>query len=688
MRRLLFASLFVALSVTSLYAQTVKWEKLNGPWGGGAGFLWQMGDVVFTTAFGGAIYKSEDSGASWQRIGFLGSGEGAVVVSGSTIYNTTSNGLQSSTDSGKTWKEFQVDTIDPGGTFVVIDDSTLFLLNEQGVFRSTNRGLTWRVINASWYPSALCTAGGTLYLINGQDLGSGGISRSTNNGESWTHLDTTFESYGRYMFAQSSNSIFVAAQQHLYRSTDSAKSWSILPISSIGGIQLMCQDGKYLFAVADSVYRSEDSGITWSSESNGLPNSGVTDIEVVGTWLIAATANGIFRSSDNGDTWLPSDSGISAATNLIASDGKVLLASINNGVYCTTDDGLGWSQANGNVGSSIPSSFALRDTTWFATTGERYFTDAMVLNKSTDGGVNWDSCGILSAGMFMVADKEGIIFGGGWAGGGLYRTLGNDNDWTALDSGAFLYSWESASTAALSDSLLVALIDSGASESLIVSTDFGNTWQRGNIFDSAIYSLGVSGRVIVMGTDSGIYRSTDLGLTWIRVSAYMNADIMEAKDTTILASSVNGGVLLSTDFGLNWNAFNDGLPSLDISAFAIGSGEIYAALASGGIFHSKLPIFSGVSQLPSYSAQSNIIIFPNPFSSSSTIQYILDQCTSVTLTLFNPLGQELMKPISGEWQDAGEHEVTIDAHNLLPGIYECRLNTGDGVMTAKMVVVK
>jgi hypothetical protein len=290
--------------------------------------------------------------------------------------------------------------------------------------------------------------------------------------------------------------------------------------------------------------------------------------------------------------------------------------------------------------------------------------------------------------MFMVADKEGIIFGGGWAGGGLYRMLGNDNDWTALDSGAFLYSWESASTAALSDSLLVALIDSEASASLIVSTEFGNTWLRGNIFDSAIYSLGVSGRVIVIGTGSGIYRSTDLGLTWTRVSAYVNADIMETTDSIILASSVNGGVMLSTDFGLDWNAFNDGLPSLDISAFAIGSGEIYAALGSGGIFHSKLPIFSGVSQLPSYFAESNLMVFPNPLSSSSTIQYSLAQGASVTLTLFDPLGREVIQPISGEWQGAGEHDVTIDAQNLAAGIYECRLNAGDAVMTAKMVVVR
>ena len=58
------------------------------------------------------------------------------------------------------------------------------------------------------------------------------------------------------------------------------------------------------------------------------------------------------------------------------------------------------------------------------------------------------------------------------------------------------------------------------------------------------------------------------------------------------------------------------------------------------------------------------------------------------IAIFDPLGREAMEPISGEWQNAGEHEVTIDAHNLMPGIYECRLNAGDAVMTAKMVVVR
>jgi len=46
------------------------------------------------------------------------------------------------------------------------------------------------------------------------------------------------------------------------------------------------------------------------------------------------------------------------------------------------------------------------------------------------------------------------------------------------------------------------------------------------------------------------------------------------------------------------------------------------------------------------------------------------------------------RPVDNEWQDAGEHEATLDASNLAPGIYECRLETGGNESATKIVVLK
>jgi hypothetical protein len=60
--------------------------------------------------------------------------------------------------------------------------------------------------------------------------------------------------------------------------------------------------------------------------------------------------------------------------------------------------------------------------------------------------------------------------------------------------------------------------------------------------------------------------------------------------------------------------------------------------------------------------------FPNPFNPSTTIPYSLPQRAHVTLLLFNTLGQQVMVLQKGE-QNAGYHEVKLDASGLSSGVY-------------------
>jgi len=60
----------------------------------------------------------------------------------------------------------------------------------------------------------------------------------------------------------------------------------------------------------------------------------------------------------------------------------------------------------------------------------------------------------------------------------------------------------------------------------------------------------------------------------------------------------------------------------------------------------------------------------------------------VTITLFDPLGREVARPVENEWQNAGEHETMIDAGKLAPGIYECRLSSGSTESAARIVVLR
>ncbi|OGU12362.1 MAG: hypothetical protein A2X61_01315 [Ignavibacteria bacterium GWB2_35_12] len=81
--------------------------------------------------------------------------------------------------------------------------------------------------------------------------------------------------------------------------------------------------------------------------------------------------------------------------------------------------------------------------------------------------------------------------------------------------------------------------------------------------------------------------------------------------------------------------------------------------------------------------------YPNPFNSSTKIQYSLGIADFVTLKVFNILGNEVTTLVNG-FQEAGTYTVPFSiASNLSPGscVYYYRLEVGTFVSTKQMVLV-
>jgi hypothetical protein len=79
--------------------------------------------------------------------------------------------------------------------------------------------------------------------------------------------------------------------------------------------------------------------------------------------------------------------------------------------------------------------------------------------------------------------------------------------------------------------------------------------------------------------------------------------------------------------------------------------------------------------------------YPNPFNPSTTIRYGLPHKSTVQLTVFNTLGQQVAVLEQGE-KEAGYHEVKFDGTGLSSGVYFYRLQAGDFVQTRKLLLLR
>jgi len=94
------------------------------------------------------------------------------------------------------------------------------------------------------------------------------------------------------------------------------------------------------------------------------------------------------------------------------------------------------------------------------------------------------------------------------------------------------------------------------------------------------------------------------------------------------------------------------------------------------------PVIVGIKDI--YSSTPNIFAFPNPFTTSTTIEFSLDANSKTQISIYNTVGEMVYK---GEEQmmAPGTHQFSWSPHHLPAGLYFVVLRSEDGVSVVKMI---
>jgi len=241
-----------------------------------------------------------------------------------------------------------------------------------GVFLTTDDGATWTAVNNGLTTSdirALAVSGTTLFA----GTYGGGVFRSTDSGASWAAVNNGMTNMDVVALAVRGNNIFSGqdSPNNLFLSTDNGGTWT--QTGFVGGTvagyyfygSTLFAKGSDLFVGCDTViagipptyyyrvYRSADSGATWTRADNGLASGApITWFAAIGNNLFVSTVGGggVYISTDNGDSWTMASTGLTnTRVQTLAVSGTNLFAGTRGGVFLTTDSGSSWKAVNDSL---------------------------------------------------------------------------------------------------------------------------------------------------------------------------------------------------------------------------------------------------------------------------------------------------------------------------------------------------
>jgi len=428
--------------------QELHWRMI-GPFRGGrtraATGVPSQPNVFYVGQVNGGVWKSDDYGRTWnpifdhestQSIGaiavapsdpniiYVGSGEGLHRPDLSV-----GNGIYKSTDAGKTWTHLgltdaqqipalAIDPRDPNKIFAAVLGHPYGPSDQRGIYLSTDGGQNWKKA----------------------------VSKDENTGGSDVEIDPSNPDvvYAAMWEVRSGpwedNNEFNGSGGGLFKSTDGGNSWhqlnSGLPkdLSQIY-VGIAPSDSHRLYATVAAasgkldVYRSDDSGETWTKTTSDTRPSGrigggdlsVPKVDPKNPDLVYVATTVTMRSSDGGKTW----SGFRGAPGgddyqnlwINPNNGNIILLVSDQGAIVTVNRGESWSSWYNQPTAQLYHVIADNSFPYHVCAGQQESGSVCTLSRGNDGAItfrDWHPVGVIEYG-YVAPDPldPDIVYGGG-----------------------------------------------------------------------------------------------------------------------------------------------------------------------------------------------------------------------------------------------------------------------------------
>ena len=424
-----------------------KWRNI-GPFRGGrsvacAGVVKEPMTYYMGTT-GGGIWKTSDDGISWKNVsdGFLKTGTvGALAVSESHpnivvagmgehaargVMTSMGDGVYKSTDSGKSWEHLGLDNsrhisdviihpTDPSILFIAVQGAQYGPSAERGVYRSTDGGSSWEKV---------------LYVDD--STGASSLSMDMHNplilyAAMWQHR--------RYPWTMESG----GENSGLYRSKDGGSTWEKLKKGlpktfGKAGISVSRANPDRVFAVLEAegtkagVYRSDDAGKTWKQINKNRVN-------VARSWyymeIFADPQNEnvvyvlnapVMKSIDGGKSFtnLPTPHGDNHDLWIHPQNNNVMINSNDGGANVSNNGGRSWSSQRNQPTAQFYRVITDNLVPYNVYGGQQDNSAIAIASRTNDMGIDWKDwysvAGCESAYLAFDPDNPQHIFGGCYQG--------------------------------------------------------------------------------------------------------------------------------------------------------------------------------------------------------------------------------------------------------------------------------